>query len=143
LRGRGVASSGRWTTAPDYAAVLEDQLIAFALGTKKNGLIHGDLRPWNIFFDPARGVQVIDWWKLSAFVDDLVGDAPQRGDLIADGKHYVRFHPELVAEGRFTDIDLEDARVIGKILRGEIRTVKEAWPAQDARDWYPAWCMKL
>jgi hypothetical protein len=127
-------------TAPDYASAVEGQLIEFALGTQKNELIHGDLRPWNVFFHKDRGVQVIDWWKLSSFVDDLVGDSPRRRDLIEVGKHYVTFHPDLVAQARLTEIDLTDARLIGGLLRGEIGRLSEAWPQADRRPWYPPWC---
>jgi hypothetical protein len=124
--------------APDYAEVVERQLIEFALGTQKSQLIHGDLRPWNVFFDSDRGVQVIDWWNLSSFIDDLVGDPPRRRDLVEN--HYRTFYPKLVAEGNFTGIDLADARLIGKLLRGEIRRLTEAWPPADRRPWYPPWC---
>jgi hypothetical protein len=126
--------------APD-ATVVESQLIEFALGTKQNQLIHGDLRPWNVFFDNDCGVQVIDWWCLSSFVDDLVGDRPRRQDLIQEGKHYAMFHRELVAVGDFTDIDLTDAQRIGKLLRGEIR-FSQAWPASSPWPWYPGWCRR-
>jgi hypothetical protein len=126
--------------APDYAGVVERQLIEFARGTKKNHLIHGDLRPWNVFFDVHKGVQVIDWWNLSSFVDDLVGDLPLRRDLIEEGGHYAKFHPRLVAERNFTEIDLTDAHLIGKLLKNEIGRLSEAWPQADRRPWYPAWC---
>jgi Phosphotransferase enzyme family len=126
--------------APDYAVTVEHQLIQFALATKKNNLIHGDLRPWNLFFDPDRGVQVIDWLYLSSFVNDLIGDPPRRADLIGEGKHYFKFHRDLVVERRFTDIDLEDARIIGKLVRGEIGRLSDAWPQADRRTWYPQWC---
>jgi hypothetical protein len=128
--------------APDYAAVVERQLIDFALGTQRNQLIHGDLRPWNVFFDEDHGVQVIDWWNLSSFVDDLVGDLPRRRDLVGEGKHYVTFHADLVAERHFTEIDLADARLIGRLLKREIGRLSEAWPQVDRRPWYPSWCMQ-
>jgi hypothetical protein len=83
--------------ASDPVAV-EDQLIEFAHGTQNNQLVHGDLRPWNVFFDNDRGVQVIDWWSLSSFVDDLLprGDLPpRRADLLGQG-HYGKFHSDLV-----------------------------------------------
>jgi hypothetical protein len=126
--------------APDYAGVVECQLIEFALGTRSNQLVHGDLRPWNVFFDINHGVQVIDWWCLSSFVDDLVGDLPRRRDLIEEGKHYVKFHPDLVAQRNFTEIDLTDARLVGRLLRGEIGRLSQAWPQTDPRPWYPLWC---
>jgi len=110
-----------WELAfPPDPALVERQLVEFALATKENHLIHGDLRPWNCFFDDRYGIQVIDWWDLSSFVDDLVGDQPRRRDLIEAGKHYARFHPTLVERGEFTEIDLADAKLIGRLLRGEI-----------------------
>jgi hypothetical protein len=126
--------------APD-PAVVEAQLIEFALATRKLQLIHGDLRPWNVFFDNERGVQVIDWWCLSAFVDDLLprGVLPaRRADLLGQG-HYAKFHPELVAQGRLTEIDEEDARRIGKLLRGDI-SLSEAWHPVYQLSRCPAWC---
>jgi hypothetical protein len=116
-------------TAPD-PAVVESQLIEFALGTQNNRLIHGDVRPWNVFFDNNHGIQVIDWWCLSSFVDDLLprgGLPPRRADLLGQG-HYVKFHPDLVAQGKFTEIDLTDAKLIGRLLRGEIElSDSDAW----------------
>jgi hypothetical protein len=126
--------------APD-PAIVEAQLIEFAVGTRKNHLIHGDLRPWNVFFDNERGVQVIDWWCLSSFVDDLLprGVLPaRRADLLGQG-HYVKFHPELVAQGKLTEIDQEDARRIGKLLRGDIG-LSEAWRPVYQISPRPAWC---
>jgi Phosphotransferase enzyme family len=120
-------------------AVVENQLIEFALGTKANQLIHGDLRPWNVFFDKDCGVQVIDWWCVSSFVDDLIGNEPRRRDLIEG--HYARFHANLVAQRNFTVIDLADAHRIGKLLRGDIG-FSQAWPASSPWPWYPAWCRR-
>ncbi len=112
---------------PDPSLV-EDQLTEFALATKHNGLINGDIRPWNVFFDRDHGVQVIDWWCLSAFVSDLIGEPPRRRDLVEGKGHYARLHPDLVSQRKFTDIDLSDARLIGRLLRGEIElSDKEAW----------------
>ena len=110
---------------PDISLV-ESQLTEFALATKRNDLINGDIRPWNVFFDDRDGVQVIDWWCLSSFVSDLVGERPRRRDLIDGQGHYSKFHPDLVSQNRFTDIDLFDARLIGRLLRGEI-DLSEAW----------------
>lgn len=126
--------------APDPVTV-EAQLIEFALGTGKNQLIHGDLRPWNVFFDDEHGVQVIDWWCLSSFVDDLLPRGvlpPRRADLLGEG-HYVKFHPDLVAQGKLTEIDQEDARRIGKLLRGDIG-LSEAWQPVYQISPRPAWC---
>jgi hypothetical protein len=111
-------------------AAIEAQLIEFALSTKKNELIHGDLRPWNVFCDNEQKVQVIDWWYLSSFVSDLVGEHPRRLDLTREGPdpHYARFHSNLVSVGRFTEIDLTDAKTIGRLLRSEINfSDTEAW----------------
>jgi len=128
-------------TAPNYAEIVECQLIEFASSTRHNQLIHGDLRPWNVFFDADHGVQVIDWVCLSAFVDDLIGDLPRRADLVeGEAAHYVKFHSGLVAQRRLTEIDLADARLIGKLLTGHIKRLGEAWPRADPRPWYPHWC---
>jgi Phosphotransferase enzyme family len=126
--------------APDPHTV-EAQLIEFALWTQRHQLIHGDLRPWNVFFDNDHGVQVIDWLNLSAFVDDLLprGELPpRRNDLLGHG-HYANVYPDLVAERNFTEIDLRDARLIGKLLKGEIG-LAGAWPRGSHPSWRPSWC---
>jgi len=120
--------------------IVEDHLLEFAMWTQTHDLIHGDLRPWNVFYDHTFGVQVIDWRDLSAFVDDLLPQGtrpPRRSDLLGVG-HYAKFHPTLVARGHFTEIDRTDARLIGKLLRAEIG-LSEAWsgPHQSRR---PPWC---
>jgi len=126
--------------APD-PHIAEAQLIEFALWTQKHQLIHGDLRPWNVFFDSEVGVQVIDWRDLSAFVDDLLprGELPpRRSDLLGHG-HYATAHADLVAQGNFTEIDLRDARSIGKLLNGDIG-LAAAWPRGSHPSWRPSWC---
>jgi hypothetical protein len=131
-------------TAPNYAEIVERHLIEFARSTHDNQLIHGDLRPWNVFFDADHGVQVIDWLCLSSFVDDLVGDLPRRRDLVeGQDAHYVKFHSGLVAQHNFTEIDLANARLIGMLLRGKIGRLGEAWPRADPRPWYPHWCPRF
>jgi hypothetical protein len=130
-------------SAPDPDMV-EAQLIEFALWGQRHELIHGDLRPWNIFFDQNHGVQVIDWREVSAFVDDLLprdGQSPRRYDLLDGQGHYTRFHRDLVAQGNFTQIDLRDAQSIGKLLRGEVG-LTGAWPDGSIPSWRPPWCSK-
>ena len=128
--------------APE-AGIIEDQLLEFARATEAHHLVHGDLRPWNVFFDPKHGVQVIDWRDLSAFVDDLLpcGDhPPRRGDLLSEANgHYKKVHPDLVAQGNFTEIDRMDALLIGKLLRSEIR-LRETWPPDSLPSQGPSWC---
>jgi hypothetical protein len=53
---------------------------------------------------------VIDWSCLSSFVSDLTGERPRRRDLVEG--HYAKFHPSLVSQKRFTDIDLSDVKLI-------------------------------
>jgi hypothetical protein len=128
-------------TPPDPATV-EGQLLEFAGWTEAHNLIHGDLRPWNVFFDDHFGVQVIDWRNLSAFVDDLLprdGVPPRRIDLLGEG-HYAKFHPDLVALAKFTEIDRRDAMLIAKLLRGEIG-IREAWLGPHPT-WFPDWCRR-
>lgn len=133
-------------TPPDPDTV-EAQLLEFAEWTRTHDLVHGDLRPWNVFFDDIHGVQVIDWPILSAFVDDLQshgGLPPRRLDLVTPVStptgspgHYYAFHRDLVERGAFTEIDRMDALLIGKLLRGEIE-LREAWPGISLSR-YPPW----
>lgn len=114
--------------APDPIAI-ERQLNEFAAGTEKNGLIHGDIRPWNIFVDDHCGISVIDW-NLSRFVDDL-----RLGDDLLVG-HFTNFHKGLKIS-ELARMDLVDAHRIMQLLKGEIRFA-QAWPQNPL--WYPAWC---
>ncbi len=126
--------------APDHRQI-EAQLIEFALWTRRHQLIHGDLRPWNVFFDNDHGIQVFDWSMLSSFVSDLLpsGDLPRRrGDLLGNG-HYAKCHPDLVAEDNYLEVDRRDALLIGKLLRGEIG-LSGAWPPESHPSWRPSWC---
>ena len=126
---------------PPDSKIVEAQLLEFAEWTKKHDLVHGDLRPWNVFYDHHEGVQVIDWRDLSAFVDDLQPrdtSPARRADLLGNG-HYGKFHPELVEQGTFTEIDQLDARQIGKLLRAEIKP-GEAWPGLYSSLQPPPWC---
>jgi hypothetical protein len=79
-----------------------------------------------VFCDNEQRIQVIDWWCLSSFVSDL---PCERRDLVeGTDAHYAKFHGDLVSQGNFTEIDLRDARTIGKLLRGEIElSDAEAW----------------
>jgi len=87
-----------------------------------------------VFFDGEHGVQVIDWTCLSSFVSDLTGDRPRRRDLVEGQGHYARFHPDLVSQRKFTDIDLSDAKLIVRLLRGEIElSDSEAWLGEYAQ----------
>ena len=108
-------------------SLIESQLHEFALGTKKNGLIHGDLRPWNIFFHADHGVSVIDWGD-SEFVDELrIGHGLMAGRL---NKHH--------NGQKIVDVDLIDAERIAQMMRGEIE-VEEVWPGTGVT-WCPRWC---
>jgi len=125
---------------PPDPQIVEAQLREFALWTSCHQLIHGDLRPWNVIIDPLHGVKVIDWRDLSAFVDDLEpmhGLPPRRCDLLGQG-HYGSFHPGLVAQKKFLEIDESDVHLIGKLLRGEIG-LSEAWRKPHPSN-LPSWC---
>ena len=130
-------------SVPDCGRV-ERELVEFAHATQEHNLIHGDLRPWNVYYDDRYGVQVIDWVSLSSFVDDLIGQDPRRHDLTQDQNgvkgHYWRFHPALIAQQAFTEIDVTDARLIGKLLKGEMRRLRDAWPDAHRLEAYPKWC---
>jgi hypothetical protein len=132
---------------PPNPDLVTAQLLEFSRWTEAHGLVHGDVRPWNVFFDQDR-IQVIDW-DLSAFIDvDLLprGEVPPRRlDLIAEWNehtggsgHYQRFHPDLVAQSRFGGIDRRDALLIRRLLKGKLG-LGEAWPGVNL-SWYPPWC---
>ena len=67
-------ASGRllWETdLIDNMNLVENQLHEFANATSGLGMAHADIRPWNIYYDPGVGVQVIDWGF--AIFPDVVG----------------------------------------------------------------------
>ncbi len=109
---------------------VERQLLEFANATGANGLINGDLRPWNVFIDDADALKVIDW-GLSAFAVDLTPD-----HHLVKG-HYSKMHPTLGSSER-ARIDLVDAQRIIRMLKGDIGYV-EAW-GHGPPSWRPIWC---
>jgi hypothetical protein len=50
---------------------IEKQLGEFARGAKACGLVHGDIRPWNVVQDNQGDIKVIDW-NLSRFGESNV-----------------------------------------------------------------------
>ena len=107
---------------------IERQLYEFAEGTKKCGLVHGDLRPWNVFFHKGR-ITVIDW-DLSVFVEDMRPDRePVKG-------HYARAHPGRPVHA-LADIDIVDAGRFARLMRGESTYKEIKW---DRPGWVPQWC---
>jgi len=119
--------------------IVEAHLLQFQRWAKAHDLVHGDLRPWNVFFDQHHAAQVIDL-NLSAFVDDLLSRdnlPPRRVDLLTG--HYAKCHPDLVAERNYMEIDRCDALRIGKLLRGEIG-LSGAWPPGLVPLRRPSWC---
>ena len=113
---------------PDVSSI-ERSLYEFSAATHANGLIHGDVRPWNVVVDDQNQIRVIDW-NLSCFLDDLrLGDRLLRG-------HFAKFHRSLKIN-EILRIDRIDAERIVALLRGQIR-FPQAWAQNPS--WYPAWC---
>jgi aminoglycoside phosphotransferase (APT) family kinase protein len=123
-----------WEFAPDEKVVpgesgISMQLREFAEATTRLGLIHGDLRPWNVIVGATLEIKVIDW-GLSCFVDEL----PKRVDLTRQPGHYWCFSGGRPVE----QLDLTDADRISRLMRGEI-TYTDAWK-QNPPSWLPHWC---
>jgi hypothetical protein len=111
---------------------IEKQLIEFAEGTTANGLIHGDLRAWNVIADDHRGIRVIDW-NLSSFVDQLHAGH----ELVGPNGHYTQYHPER-KWNELAGVDIVDAKLNTSLMRGEIG-YREAWPGERP-GMLPRWC---
>jgi len=58
-------------SAPTAISEIERQLLEFANGARSNGIIHRDVRPWNVFMDDDRKITVIDWGNNQLADNDL------------------------------------------------------------------------
>lgn len=128
-RARGANLWDLDTISASSREMIATKLIEFAHDTKRAGVIHADLRPWNVFVDNSGGIEVIDW-NLMCFADEIA----TRPDLMTG--HYKNFNPGLLPD-RILDIDMADAQRMARLLKGDIR-FEEAW--NQSPPGYPAWC---
>ncbi len=98
-------------------------------------LVHGDIRPWNIFYDREHKIFRIIDWGFSFFLDE---------DLCASPFWHLREH--LKARGhKLSDawqIDEVDARKTKQVVAGEW-SYEKAWGHQaDEMKWRPPWAKR-
>jgi hypothetical protein len=118
-------------SVPDIDRI-EAQIVEFAAATEANKMIHGDIRPWNIFYDAEKGIKVIDW-DSCRFIDELcLGDELLRN--LANHGH--DGHPL----SDLARIDADDAARLVKLLRGQ--TGLDATWRCGKKDGCPPWCKR-
>jgi aminoglycoside phosphotransferase (APT) family kinase protein len=99
------------------------------------GLVHGDIRPWNIFYDNStKGFAIIDW-GFSFFLDE---------DLTRPPFWHLRDH--LRARGHDINtpqaIDRIDASKTLEVVSGRLR-YEDAWKHQSQEmQWRPPWAAR-
>jgi len=113
--------------SPPVAAVVEDQLLEFAAATTLNGLIHADIRPWNIFLDSKQNLTVIDWSQ-AHFYGDNIDLQPTHHESAADKSL------------KINQIDTDAAHRVGRLIRREI-TIQEM--GHGRMNWSPSWCRNV
>jgi hypothetical protein len=120
-----------WEMDDEKAPDVSGQLYSFVSSLELVGLVHGDIRPWNIFYDAAtKSIKVIDW-GFSFFISDGI---PQ-GAL-----GHIRYRGHNPSQP--STIDLNDADKTLKVLKGEI-SFESAWNhGPNERDWWPKWAKK-
>jgi serine/threonine protein kinase len=118
--------------ARQFSSLLPSALRSLVAALDRVGLVHADIRPWNIFFDPAsREFRVIDWGF--SFFSDC--------DLGAEPFWHLRSH--LRARGHSLaspmQVDRLDAEKVLQVVSGGL-CYEEAWrhePGEIA--WQPPW----
>ena len=113
-------------TVPNIA----DQLYSFVSSLEAVGLVHADIRPWNIFYDAAtKSIKVIDWgFSFFGWPPDpaIIPHLDTRGHLLYQQ----------------SPIDRIDAKKTLEVLRGDI-SFESAWNhGTNERDWWPPWAKR-
>lgn len=116
----------------DHLPDITEQLNSFVSSLEEVGLVHADIRPWNIFYDATtKNIKVIDW-GFSYFTADGIYPGT-RGHLIARGHTISQPSP----------IDRIDAKKTLQVLRAEI-SFESAWGhGPSERDWWPNWAKRV
>jgi hypothetical protein len=118
------------TRLPEFLEI-QNALDSFVASLKSVGLVHGDIRPWNIFYDSGiRTFKIIDW-GFSFFSNDGV-PGRTRNHL------RLRGHDSLPPE----TVDAADAWKTISVLKGE-ETFEAAW-GHDSSEmlWRPSWAKR-
>jgi hypothetical protein len=103
-------------------------LDAFVGSLEQVGLVHGDLRPWNVFYDPRKGFTVIDW-GFSFFTGDS-------RVMKMSGHFEASRHKQ-----PFLHVDKLDADRIVQLVEGRIGW-EDAWGHPNEITWGPPWAKR-
>ncbi|HSZ59672.1 MAG TPA: phosphotransferase [Tepidisphaeraceae bacterium] len=115
---------------PDLDSV-ERQLSEFVSACQRNALVHGDLRPWNVFFD-GKNITVIDW-DSSRFTDELVEGDELLIQLRAHGH-------KGISGSDAASVDSQELALLMRVLRSEIG-LNAAW-CYTRFAGRPKWCLE-
>jgi len=110
------------------AESLRNALDLFVGSLERVGLVHCDLRPWNVFYDPRKGFTVIDW-GFSFFTGDSRSEK-MSGHLKASG------HTQ-----PFLQVDRVDADRIVQLVEGKLGW-EDAWGHPNEVTWGPPWAKR-
>jgi hypothetical protein len=112
-------------------AFVEEKLNSFVSSMQRVGLVHGDIRPWNIFYDKANdSVKVIDW-GFSFFIGDQL-EPKTLGHLQARG-HDV---------SNLARVDRVDVERTLRVLDGKL-SYEAAWRhGPNEIEWRPKWAKR-
>jgi hypothetical protein len=109
-----------------------DQLVA-SLGRVK--LVHADIRPWNIFYEPTtKRFKIIDW-GFSFFIGQNIHEPPfwHLRDHLRDRGHDINAPHK---------IDGVDAQSTLRVSKGELR-YEDAWKHPTGEmEWFPSWAKR-
>jgi Phosphotransferase enzyme family len=114
---------------------LPSALAQFVSSLGRVGLVHGDIRPWNIFYDRNnKEFKIIDW-GFSFFLGEDLSKEPLwhlRDHLQARGHDLAKPH----------QVDHTDALKTEQIVKGTLR-LEDAWLHQaDDIEWRPSWAAR-
>ncbi len=112
---------------PDPEAI-RSALDSFVGSLEQVGLVHGDLRPWNVFYDARKGFTVIDW-GFSFFTRDS-RSKKMLGHLEASGHKQPFLH-----------VDRLDADRIIQLVEGKLGW-EDAWGHPNEITWGPPWAKR-
>jgi hypothetical protein len=118
-----------------FSDQLPSALAQFVSSLGQVGLVHGDIRPWNIFYDRNnKEFKIVDW-GFSFFLEEDLSKEPLwhlRDHLRARGHNLAKPH----------QVDHTDALKTEQIVKGTLR-YEDAWRHQaDEMEWRPSWATR-
>jgi hypothetical protein len=110
---------------PDVVRTALDSLVE---SLEQLGLVHGDLRPWNVFYDLGKGFTLIDW-GFSFFLDR--GPSEELKGHFEASRHHAPFQ----------NVDRADADRITQLVQGKLGW-EDAWGHPDEVTWGHRWAKR-